>query len=46
MPKEVVSPAKPKNVTVQSFLLEDWQLAPKYKRKPLSPEEIECINVP
>lgn len=30
---------------ISSVVLEDWQLSGRYKRKPISREEIEFINV-
>lgn len=35
----------PQNTNFASFVLEDWQLAGKYKRKAITEEEIGYINV-
>lgn len=35
----------PQNTNFSSFVLEDWQLAGKYKRKAITEEEIGFINV-
>jgi len=35
----------PQNTKFASFVLEDWQLAGKYKRKAITEEEIGYINV-
>lgn len=36
---------KTANKPAVSVIIEDWQLAGKYKRRPISQEEIDFINV-
>lgn len=40
-----VTPAElaPSKMTLRT-VIEDWQLPPRYQRKPISIEEMECIN--
>ena len=41
----LAAPAPPLIVTGRGMFIEDWQLAKRYRRKALSVEEIDCINV-
>lgn len=40
-----IAATKTANAPIHSATIEDWQITSKYKRRPISQEEIDFINV-